>query len=539
MATTQRIRIGTRGSDLALYQARFIAKLLEDKDIDSDIIIIKTTGDKDLRPLKNIAGDGFFTRELERALIQDQIDIAVHSSKDLPSMLHRDLPWIAIGPRESSSDIIVIKNSQLDADGNILAGTKIGTSSERRKAQIEQHYKNAQICELRGNVPSRLNKVIDGELDAVVLAEAGLKRLGLLEHIDKQKFSAIVAPWVTAPCQGMIAVQSTQNQLPLLELLSNRDLCATARAEKSLLSFLGGGCHLSVGCKVEKADMESSFSYFYKHHDGNILSNKISKTSIGACIQQSFQEIALGLSKSDNFTPKSRVYLTHSLSQQLKVAQKLIAKSYLPIFWPLIDVRSHIQRSEIEKLNCNNNTAVVFTSQNAARLFVLEYINAHQSLANLQQARIYSIGSSTAEVLSEMGLSNILLPEDQNAKSLTELLKKDRAHWDKIILPASLDSKLIGHLNKNELPFEFIETYATYAYEEALTESIPSEGNIILFASPSSVRFAIARIGLENVQKLKCYAIGNTTGEELEKYKIQYTLNPKSGDWNTLLSLIE
>jgi hydroxymethylbilane synthase len=243
-----RIRIGTRGSALALWQAREIAARLAaaGPGVAIDLVEITSTGDTvtDL-PLAQVEGTGFFTASIERALAGGEVDVAVHSHKDLPVETAPGLIVAAVPMRGPIVDVLCAR------DGCTLAtlprGARIGTCSTRRTAQVLARRPDLDVQVLRGNVPTRVARIAEGRFDAVVLAHAGLQRLGLEQHIT-EVFS--LADMLPAPAQGALAVQCREADHELRTLLSALDHAPTRRAvqaERAVLHGLGGGCSVPVG----------------------------------------------------------------------------------------------------------------------------------------------------------------------------------------------------------------------------------------------------------------------------------------------------
>ncbi len=251
------LRIGTRGSMLARWQAEFIRKqILQAAGVDAEIIIIKTAGDRMAHaPLTQIGGKGIFIKELEEALLDETIDLAVHSVKDIPTDTPPRLHFPAVCSREDPRDCLV------SAGGATLAtlrqGARVGTGSLRRQAQLRHARPDLDIRDLRGNVDTRLRKVESGEYDAVVLAKAGLDRLGWSNRI-----SEILAPETCMPAvgQGAIAIETRTAESELSEILGRLDNAETRHAiiaERALLSELHGGCQVPLGAwaSMERQDL--------------------------------------------------------------------------------------------------------------------------------------------------------------------------------------------------------------------------------------------------------------------------------------------
>jgi hydroxymethylbilane synthase len=235
--------IGSRGSPLALWQARHIAASLAELGVEARIEIIKTTGDKitDV-PLAEVPGKGLFTKEIEEALLDGAIDLAVHSLKDMPTELPPRLTLAAIPEREEPRDALIGRSL-----ADLKEGTIVGTSSLRRSAQLHALGLGLVIKMLRGNVDTRLRKLDEGQYEAIVLAAAGLRRLGLEDRIQQLLPEELMCPAVG---QGALAIETRDDGGPAHEWVRNLDHADTrtaVTAERTLLAALGGGCQVPIG----------------------------------------------------------------------------------------------------------------------------------------------------------------------------------------------------------------------------------------------------------------------------------------------------
>lgn len=243
------VRIATRSSELALRQARIVESLLEARGFACEIVTFRTTGDKKLdEPLSEIGAKGLFTRELETALTKKKVDCCVHSLKDLPTELPDGLTLGAILEREDPRDVLVL-NPVTEAEDldSLPAGSRVGTSSLRRRAQLLSLRPDLEVAELRGNVPTRLRKVDTGKVHAAILAAAGLIRLGVRQRI-KQYLDA--PGWLPAAGQGAIAIEIRQvddEMRGLIEPLNHEPTSRAVRAERAFLAALEGGCQVPIG----------------------------------------------------------------------------------------------------------------------------------------------------------------------------------------------------------------------------------------------------------------------------------------------------
>ena len=237
------LTIGTRGSQLALWQTNWVAARFKEAGVESRIEIIRTTGDKitDIA-LSKVGGKGLFTKELEDALLERRIDVAVHSLKDMPTELPAGLRLAAVPAREDPRDAVVgLKLSELPA------GAAVGTSSLRRAAQLRAMRPDLVLESIRGNLDTRLRKLDEGQYDAIVLAAAGLRRLGWSGRIAELLEPAAMCPAVG---QGALAIETRSEESPVTAACSRLADEATwqaVTAERALLSALGGGCQMPIG----------------------------------------------------------------------------------------------------------------------------------------------------------------------------------------------------------------------------------------------------------------------------------------------------
>lgn len=251
------LRIGSRGSILARWQAEFVRKqLFQVSGVEAEIFIIKTSGDKmQQAPLTQIGGKGIFIKELEEALLEETVDLAVHSVKDIPTETPSRLHFPAVCRRDDVRDCLVSSKGATLA--NLKQGARVGTSSLRRQAQLHHNRPDLDIRELRGNVDTRLRKVESGEYDAIILSKAGLDRLGW-----SQKITEALSPEISLPAvgQGAIAIQARVKDTEAADILGKLDDAETRTAviaERALLAALQGGCQVPLGAwaRIDRGEL--------------------------------------------------------------------------------------------------------------------------------------------------------------------------------------------------------------------------------------------------------------------------------------------
>jgi len=273
----RKFTIGSRGSQLALWQTDFVKTELEKRFPEAafDVIIIKTTGDAILdTALSKIGDKGLFTKQIETALLNNKIDLAVHSLKDLPTTQPEKLRISAVSARETANDVFISKNFQSIQD--LPPNARIATGSLRRKSQLLHFRSDLEVVEIRGNVPTRIEKFLASDLDALILAFAGVHRLNLDSHIKQIIPTRIMLPAVG---QGAMAVEIREDDSEIAEMLAvindqSTEFCITA--ERAFLRSLEGGCQVPIGgFAVLEAD-----EIFLEGFVGNLTGAKIIRHSI-------------------------------------------------------------------------------------------------------------------------------------------------------------------------------------------------------------------------------------------------------------------
>jgi len=296
------IRIGTRGSALALAQTQIIAEMLEQASgVRTEIITVSTPGDRSDKPVAEI-GVGVFTSALRDALANDEVDVAIHSYKDLPTAPDPRLALAAVPQREDSRDALVARDGL--TLGELPPGSTVGTGSPRRAAQLEALGLGLVIVGLRGNVDTRIRKVRDGELDAVVLAKAGLSRLGRLDVITEVLEPIQMLP---APAQGALAVECRVDDFDtehlLRSIVDDQATRAAVAAERAVLATLEAGCNAPVGALADVVeDLDD---------DGRVI------------MRLSLRAVAAAYAKDENGTPVVVDLLRASATGDLTAAEQL------------------------------------------------------------------------------------------------------------------------------------------------------------------------------------------------------------------------
>jgi len=263
-----RLRIGSRGSQLALWQANHISALLRERGHEVELEIIKTTGDKitDVA-LAKVGTKGMFTKEIEEALADGRVDLAVHSLKDLPTELPAGFELVAVTTRVNPRDAFL--SVKYESVKDLPQGARVGTSSLRRQAQLKAVRPDLVIHPLRGNVDTRVRKLEEGEYDAIILAASGLQRLAKTQWIREVLSESFMCP---AAGQGALGIEIRQGDVAMrqhLELLNDEAARAATTCERALLNKLGGGCQVPIGAFAEMSNGELRLTAIVARPDGS------------------------------------------------------------------------------------------------------------------------------------------------------------------------------------------------------------------------------------------------------------------------------
>lgn len=268
-----KIVIGSRDSKLAVIQSEMVIDAIRafDPGLDVELVTMKTTGDMILdKTLDKIGGKGLFVKELDRALMDGRADLTVHSLKDMPMEVSGALPLLAFSRREDPRDALVLRKGLAELPEKPV----IGSSSLRRKLQLEKLFQDAEIRPVRGNLQTRLRKLDEGQFDAIVLAYAGIKRLGLEERVSRLFSPEEILP---AACQGILAVQGRADyEIPFLKDFDDEEARLAALAERSFVRTLDGGCSSPVAAYAEIYGGEITITGFYVDEKENQYTDRIS-----------------------------------------------------------------------------------------------------------------------------------------------------------------------------------------------------------------------------------------------------------------------
>ncbi len=285
------LKIGTRGSKLALWQAAFTRSELARIGVESELVIIKTQGDLVQHlGFDKLEGKGFFTKEIEDALLRGDIDLAVHSMKDLPTSPPEGLVITAVSYRDNPADWLIVRRDAVDMQQvfKMKLGAVVGTSANRRKAQLIDYRPDVQLKDIRGNVPTRLEKLRSGDFDAIFLAAAGVSRLALdlsdflLVELNPREF-------VPAPAQGVLAWQTNRDDTAtrlILKKLHHPEISACTNVERKVLQLMSGGCQLPLGVHCERDALGNYHAFAACDIDGTMRRVRVSSSTSAGVAEQ-------------------------------------------------------------------------------------------------------------------------------------------------------------------------------------------------------------------------------------------------------------
>ena len=511
----KKLTIGTRGSDLALWQANFIKDKLAGIGVEADLKIIKTQGDKILNlRLDKLEGKGFFTKELEEELLAGTIDIAVHSHKDLPTVHPAGLTIAAVTEREDPSELLLILKDCVDVTKKLSLknGAMVGTSSNRRKAQLLALRTDLNIEDLRGNVPTRIQKLRDENYDAIMIAKAGVNRLG----IDLSEFHIEVVETtelVPAPAQGALAIQIRDNDQELNDLLQQINHPGTAEeiaVERKVLNLFEGGCHMPLGCYCKKengkyevwtskavTDEDFPDRLFYRVDSLDGLAEKIVAKFNPARKLPSKVFISREIGESN--------YLRRALEKHnIEIDGRSLIRTF-----PIVNI--------LDPFYLKNIDWIFFSSRNGVDFF----FKLKPSLS--KKVKFGVVGRGSEDALRKQGYLANFVGESGDikevAESFAELVKGEtvmfpRAQDSLLSIQKSLsqDTKIV------DLPI----------YETVIEDDIyQTHADVLIFTSPSNVDAYFADNLLDPGQQV--IAIGNSTGKKFDEMGVTYSL-PYSPD---------
>lgn len=539
--------IGSRGSDLALYQANLIRSRLSDFGAAAEIKIIKTTGDKiDHLSFDKMEGKSFFTKELEDALLANEIDLAVHSLKDMSTTMPDGLMLGAYCSPEDPSELLLVRPEHHDPSLplGIRKNTVIGTSSVRRQAQITHLRPDLVIVPLRGNVPTRVRRLIEGKFDAILIARAGVERL----QLDTGNLIRIVLSpkdFIPAPGQGILAIQIRQNDQATRETvgkLNDSNAQATAELERGLLARFQGGCQLPLAITSTPRSDGHFLRAFLGVRDGSNWRPPVLYSGSGGNTTMLIDRAYLLLSarSAEADSRRKKVLITRSNDDGESFAQAL-GESVEVIFYPLLNVEPITTTDEIAPAlkSLMSYDWVIFTSKNTVRIFD-ELLNS-EKLKLPESIKIAAVGQKTGEYLKRFGYRVDLVPRQEDSAGLLAEILPTLSRSAKVLLPQGIEAPdtIEDGLNSAGHIVTRINIYTTKpANREALPKIDPSVIDFLVFTSPLSVEF-YAKMGHALPVNSWAAAIGRPTAEALTHWFRPPDYVPLTADLADIATIIK
>lgn len=566
--------IGSRGSKLALWQSNWIKSRLEEahSGLEVTIEIIRTTGDKLTEAsLVKIGGKGVFTKEIEEALLDRRIDLAVHSLKDLPTTLPDGLGIAAITQREDVRDALIVAGrhgKEVRSIRDLPAGASVGTSSLRRAAQLRHQRPDLQILELRGNVETRLRKLDEGQYDAIILASAGLIRLGYADRITAGIETDEMLPAVGQGALGIESRLDDDKTNRILDMLNHWPTRHAVEAERAVLRRLGGGCAVPIAAHARPDEdhpseiiLEALVSdvdgrQVIRHQisgdatKGAELGDQLAQTLINAGARDLLPRIG-----DDSVAPLygCRIIITRAVKQSGELVNGLEALGAEIVHCPTIEIREPDDWTPLDQalLNLNIYDWLAFTSANSVEFFLKRLDERGHGRAELITHKVCAVGSKTAEKLARESLPVDLMPERFTADALVEeFLKKfgvgQRLRGSRMLMPASSISRdtIRANFAKIGVNVDVVEAYQTVvpstSQEDVVTKLRFPPADYIVFTSPSTVANLATILDTDNLStflhQTTVACIGPVTAEAATEYGLPVKIQPND---HTSLGIIE
>ena len=511
----KKLIIGTRGSELALWQANFTKDRFAEIGYEAELKIIKTQGDKILNlRLDKLEGKGFFTKELEEELLSGGIDIAVHSHKDLPTNHPAGLIIAAVSEREDPSELLLILKDCVDVTQklSLKTGAQVGTSSNRRKAQLLALRTDLNIEDLRGNINTRIQKLRDENYDAILLAKAGVNRI----EIDLSEFHVeVIDPTelVPAPAQGVLAIQIRENDQELFDILqkiNDPNVAEEISVERKVLNLFEGGCHMPLGCYCKKEngkyEIWTSKALTADDFPERLFLRVDSLEGVAETIVAKFDV---------NRKRPSKVFISREIGEH-NYFRRALEKNNIEIegrslirTFPIVNV--------LDPFYLKHINWIFFSSRNAVDYFfkLNPVLPKHTKFGVVGRGSEDSLRKygHLADYVGESGdITEVAEGFAELVKGQTVLFPRAQDSLQSIQKSLSEDTKVI------DLPI----------YETVVEDEIDQTyADVLIFTSPSNVDAYFADNLLDPGQKV--IAIGNSTGKKFEEMGVAYSL-PYSPD---------
>jgi hydroxymethylbilane synthase len=519
---SKEIVIGSRGSDLALWQAHYIQDELAKQNVKARIEVIKTQGDK----IQNLSfdkleGKGFFTKEIEDKLLDKTIDLAVHSYKDLETTPPAGLAIGAVSYREDPSEIIIIKKQSFDNNQKFRfkENAIVGTSSSRRKTQLLSFRPDITINDLRGNVPTRIQKLRDGNYDAIILAKAGVNRL----EIDLSEFETITLnpnEFIPAPAQGILGLQIREDDsetAEIVNLLNDAQTFAVSSLERKILNLFNGGCQLPLGVYCENRQGKYNLWVSLGQEE-----NMFPKRRFFSSLNLDFDLEAIVEDLKQPITKNNKVFISRDVDGKGIFDRALKDNGYHAVGESLIKVNP-IPYSTVPTCNW-----IFFSSRNGVKFF----FDQNPELA--KDVKIAVLGRGTESALNAYGKQAHFVGQSKDTKEVALEFRQvvENIGAQIVLFPQSNQSlQTVQHEVKFAAKVLDLVVYST---GEKTVSEIP-DAYIYVFTSPSNVRSFFNQKQIDKISQ-KMLAIGTATYTSL---KDEGCVNVKISEYPSEISLAD
>lgn len=506
----RKIIIGSRGSELALWQANHVLRKVQKLGLTAEIKIIKTQGDQ-IQHLSfdKLEGKGFFTKEIEEALLNKEIDLAVHSHKDLPTTSPEGLKIAAVSEREDPAELILVRKESVDKTlkYSFKKNAIVGTSSARRKSQLLAFRSDIQIEDLRGNVPTRIQKLRDKKYDAIMLAAAGVERL----KIDLSEFKVLrldPKEFIPAPAQGVLGLQIREDDHELFQhinKLNSEKVEDIIGIERKVLNLFDGGCQLPLGVYCIKED--NKFKVWASKSDSwNGMPKRIYKESF------TNEGFAQKIVDTLNAIKPLSVLITRDLNDHSFFKKTLEGNGYN------VHGISFIETKQVKISSVPSTDWIFFASSNAVDHFF------NQSPDIKPKTKFGVIGKSTEYALKKHNKNAAFVGHINDTKVVGKKFAKT-AGQETVLFPQAK-----GGIRTIQQQFEDASKLTDLVvYETTTRENIQvPEADVLVFTSPSNVESFFKQTKIKNTQKV--VAIGTSTQRKLKEFGIENSILPASFD---------
>ena len=512
----RKVIIGTRGSDLALWQANYTKDLLETKGCEVEIKIIQTTGDKTQEwntSFDKLEGKGFFTKELEDALLKKEIDLAVHSHKDLPTVNPEGLIIAGVSKRANPSELLLIKKEAVDDSQkfSLKKGAIVGTSSARRKSQLLAFRPDVKLSDLRGNVPTRINKLRGDDYDAILLAVAGTERLEIdLDEFHSEELDRTV--FVPAPAQGVLAWQIHEDNDYLFNLfddITDIDVQTQVRIERGVLNLMDGGCQLPLGIYVDTE---------FDHEDRPLFKTWV---SVAKAWNEQPVQLYFQTGNSEDLPDRIVNHVNSITPQKVFVTKDFREKDYLPN--ALNRLKFEVEGKSLIELKPINIRVlpvtewIFFSSKHAVKYFF-------QQKPAIGKVKFGCIGSSTSQELRSFGHRADFIGQGTDTKLIGKQFAS-KVGSSKVLFPIAKDSMRTVQWQMPK-PDNAIDLNIYFTVKHSI--ELDASYSILVFTSPSNVEAYLEKNKILPHQKI--IAMGDATEQAFRKLKLKDITKPITFD---------